>query len=318
MREKTAFGLLLVLSLLVFAEGLSWVTASWPSPCLITIENDDEAAYNNNQKSCPTFHVGTEIFLSRLDKFIAGHDKSIVAAFTIVLAVSTIGLWLATVRLWEAGERQLELIADNASKQSSDMQASIAAAKKAAEAADLSARAAIGVESPIIQFDRPDLYYLAVPFPETGPIGGPVQAGTPSRYSGVGWIVMRNGGRTAAYPSSLHVGWTVTDDLPEIPIYKNIHEFQRGSIIREDNVKSDPYFQLQIRLTITLTDEQIAALAKETASLWLYCRLHYTNFLDEHYDAKACWVWAKGREGAYYWSGDGYPPAAYEGQRRIS
>jgi hypothetical protein len=142
MGGKAGVGLLVVLSFFVLAEGLSWVTASWPSPCLITIENEEEAAYNDNQKSCPTFRVGSEIILARLDRFIGDHDKSIIAAFTVVLAISTIGLWLATVRLWEAGERQLELIAGNAVRQSADMQASIAVAERYAEAAGKAAEAA--------------------------------------------------------------------------------------------------------------------------------------------------------------------------------
>ncbi len=149
--------MLLLLGVLVIAEGLSGVTASWPSPCLITIKSEDEAAYNDNEKSCPTFHAGSEIILARLDTFIGSHDKSIVAAFTVVLAISTIGLWFATLRLWEAGERQLELASDSASKQTRDMEASIAVAKRSAEAAvkaavaaSLNAYAAIGVELPII------------------------------------------------------------------------------------------------------------------------------------------------------------------------
>jgi len=117
MRGKAGFGVLLILCFLVIAEGLSWVTASGPSPCLITIENDDEAAYNNNQKSCPTFRVGSEILLIRLDGFIGSHEKSIIAAFTVVLACSTIGLWLSTNALWKAGERQLVHFAGTAERE---------------------------------------------------------------------------------------------------------------------------------------------------------------------------------------------------------
>jgi hypothetical protein len=87
----------------------------------------EQTAHGANQKECPTFFVGmffiteSAVDLIRRDD----NDKVIVAVFTIGLAISTIGLWSATIRLWEAGERQMELIKENAAKQSRDTAASI-------------------------------------------------------------------------------------------------------------------------------------------------------------------------------------------------
>ena len=143
MRGRLSNGIILALCYLMFLEGLSWWTASAPFPCLIKVEHGQQAADHDKKEQCPTFGAGSVVLLARLDHFIESHDKSIVAGFTVVLAISTIGLWLATMRLWRAGERQMELIAASGKQQSSDMQASIAAAKKTADAAQ---KAAVGGE----------------------------------------------------------------------------------------------------------------------------------------------------------------------------
>jgi hypothetical protein len=87
--------LLLCLCYFVFAEGLSWITASWPGPCLVQEENYDEGS---NKKNCATFVAGMVTVTGRAIEIIKSHDndKAIVAFFTIVLAISTIGLWVAT------------------------------------------------------------------------------------------------------------------------------------------------------------------------------------------------------------------------------
>jgi hypothetical protein len=58
-----------------------------------------------------------------------------IAIFTIILAISTTLLWLATRKLWLAGERQMDLIKQNAVKQSADMLDSLYASRALASAA---------------------------------------------------------------------------------------------------------------------------------------------------------------------------------------
>jgi hypothetical protein len=105
-QAKLRNGLFFVFCYFLFAEFLSWVTASWPGPCLI----------QRDHQECPTFIAGIILTTEMASDFIKhnDHDKVIVAAFTAVLALSTIGLWLATVslqrttnNLWRAGERQI-------------------------------------------------------------------------------------------------------------------------------------------------------------------------------------------------------------------
>ena len=120
---------ILVVAFLVFAECLSWWTASGPGPCLISPQQYQTAPNQNNQESCPTFFVGSLVILGRVDRFIANHDKSIIAVFTIVLAISTIGLWLSTYEMAKSGDRELEAFKAASERQSADMNRSIAVAR---------------------------------------------------------------------------------------------------------------------------------------------------------------------------------------------
>jgi hypothetical protein len=88
---------------LFFLEASSWLTSTWPGPCIIETEHNKQSGdHYDHQEDCPTLSIAALILLERLDRFIERHDKSIVAGFTVVLALSTIGLWLATTRLWQA------------------------------------------------------------------------------------------------------------------------------------------------------------------------------------------------------------------------
>ena len=112
------------------------------------------------------------------------------AAFTIKLVQITRDLWVVT-------------------KESAD------AARKAADAADLSAHAALGMELPIVRATRPaDLLMLDKPVPVDKPYGGIVADHFPSQYSAVSAIYFRNDGRTPAFPLQMQVGYRALEKLP--------------------------------------------------------------------------------------------------------
>jgi hypothetical protein len=114
----------------------------------------------------------------------------VVAAFTIKLVQITRDLWVVT-------------------KESAD------AARKAADAADLSAHAALGMELPIVRATRPaDLLMLDKPVPVDKPYGGIVADHFPSQYSAVSAIYFRNDGRTPAFPLQMQVGYRALEKLP--------------------------------------------------------------------------------------------------------
>ena len=280
MSDGKQFWALLIIGFLAFAEFSSWITASWPGDCVVSPEQYNNAANQTEQKYCPTFVSGAWIILKRTDAAISSHDKSIVAVFTVVLAVSTIGLWGATVRLWAAGERQLELIARNAVQQSQDMQASIAAAQKAADAADLSAKGAIGVELPIITLDHMRLS-------RTAGVSG-ILVGYPGELSEPR-IGFRNHGRTAAELTAWCVEWAVEKRLPEIPTYKTIVPYMPGTFLPE--YAGQPYSFPLSSYVIRLKADEISAIEDESEYLWVFGYLAYRDFLGNPHEMRFCAKW---------------------------
>jgi hypothetical protein len=141
-----------LLSFLLFAEALSWWTAGGLGPCLIQPEHNQQTANDDKEQDCPTFFAGSLLLSQRGVEWIKSNDndKAVVAGFTIVLAISTIGLWFATIDLYKAGERQIEFLRESSEAQGRDMQASVSAAQRSADAAMLS----IGADRAWITFDE--------------------------------------------------------------------------------------------------------------------------------------------------------------------
>ncbi|HEX9512983.1 MAG TPA: hypothetical protein VF939_20980 [Puia sp.] len=181
-------------------------------------------------------------------------------------------------------------------------------AKITAEAARDSARAAIGIELPIIKAFTPnDLLDLSAPIPPSGPYGLSESFGPPGRYSALSSLEFKNYGRTVAFVEKLIIGWNVIEKLPVLPNFAHIVPIERGTIIKEDKqLRIDP------SITIELTDAQIALISQEEASLWVYGTLFYQDFLDSYHTAKFCWRWTKDEGGPNFsFKNDGDPPVAY-------
>jgi hypothetical protein len=95
--------------------------------------------------------------------------------------------------------------------------------KKAADAADLSAKAVTIVEFPIIRtlWIGPDLLSVdgLIELGMSGEsYGGVVNDGPPTEFSVVSEIEYRNYGRSPAFPIQMHIGYAVVQRLPEIPV----------------------------------------------------------------------------------------------------
>jgi hypothetical protein len=76
--EKAQRGLLFVLCYLIFLEGLSWVTAFGPPPCLVHTEQ--QAAGEHNQEYCATFLAGTLTVGAHAIDIVEKNDKAIVVS----------------------------------------------------------------------------------------------------------------------------------------------------------------------------------------------------------------------------------------------
>lgn len=248
---------------------VSWESDTTAEVCSVDKHTQHKECSAHNVAMVPLFYSGA---------VLAERGEAVIALFTVILAISTIGLWKATNRLWLAGEKQMELIAANSSKQSRDMQASIAAQRKAADAAMLSARAYIGIQLPILRVE-----------PGHNGTGAAIVDGVQHEYLYVYTLNVRNLGRTEAIPVRLQVGFFVGENLPSEPTYAFNDSVEIDTIIKER-----PDEGVAFRISDYTGDFPIGTLklieAKAT-TLWFFCNIHYRDFMQEPHEAGFCWRW---------------------------
>jgi hypothetical protein len=149
-------------------------------------------------------------------------------------------------------------------------------ARIAANAADLSARAAVALELPIIRVE---------------PVGfgwGSSQVNDEStvEYFGLQSFDLLNLGRTDAFPLEIRWGWFVGDKLPDVPIYVHRKPFVIAAIIRTEK-------RSQIYVTgfeMLIEPEDTARIVRNNTKLWLYCSLAYDDFMQTRHDLGVCWL----------------------------
>ena len=213
------------------------------------------------QKDCSTHYIA--VFLIRyLGEAIEAHNGAIVAVATIFIAgftyqlrAATIGLKDSTNKLWEAGEKQYGV------------------AKQAADAADLSARAAIAIELPIIRINPGSLGF---------------SSSESSQGYWIGNVILSNLGRTKAFPIEIQIGYTVGNGLPESPIYQFSKPFLPNDIIEPDpkitHQMSTAEFEFEV------SRESIDRVTRNEMNLWVYCKLIYLDFMQNRHEAGFCWL----------------------------
>lgn len=181
--------------------------------------------------------------------------------FTGVMAFATIGLGIATVGLYATGEKQIEV------------------ALKAANAADLSARAAVAIEMPVIRV-VPDRFGY-----------GSSQNGDGPRieYCSIGSLDFYNGGRTKALPIEVRCGGIVGDSLPEGGlIYTFTQRFPIDGIGFVPDSK-DPWRMYLHGFEIALASGDTNRLMNRQTNLWFYCCIAYFDFMQIRHEAEFCW-----------------------------
>jgi hypothetical protein len=188
------------------------------------------------------------------------------------------------------------------------MQASVRDTETAAKAAELNARAAIGIELPILRVIPPDLLSTNDLIGGDGPYSGSVNDKAPSRYSAIGLFSIKNFGRTPAFPEEIAVGWAVTNNLPKTPSYIRRTRLNHASVI-----KPEEEFTANVHYGIELSEDEIKAAASSEAWLWVYGCMYYTDFLQSKREAKFCWRFANRNVGSvfYHFASDGEPPQTY-------
>jgi len=188
------------------------------------------------------------------------------------------------------------------------MRSSVRDTELAARAAELNAKAAIGIELPVLRVMLPDLATTAELIGTNEPYAGTVNDGPPEKYSAIGLFVIKNFGRTPAFPEEIGVGWSVASTLPEMPNYRHRSRLPHASVI-----KADEEFMADVHYGIELSDAEVEAAASGTAWLWVYGYVSYTDFLQSRREARFCWRFANRNfdNVFYHFASDGEPPKAY-------
>src|SRR5208282_3395646 len=147
------------------------------------------------------------------------------------------------------------------------------ASRKSADAADLSARAAIALQLPLIRI-QPDKLGLGVH--------------DKTERCSVSFVEIINRGKTRAFPKEVLYGWTVGDSLPDKPSYQALEKFALNSLIEPD--APNPLRQF-LTCDHPLESGQRANICRGNY-LWFYCDLIYDDFMGETRHHAFCWRWA--------------------------
>jgi hypothetical protein len=207
-------------------------------------------------------------------------NEFIVAVATVWLAIFTGVLAIATVRLWNSTAH----LAKIAAEQSRDMKYSIAAAETSARAAELSARATVGVELPIVFLQRIDVMgkgYSPGVIPSLPP--------APSEI----WVWFKNYGRTPAILLHLFIDWDVISRLSDEPDYQRLYPLD-GVIEPGDT------FEFRTASDVIFDQAQIEAANRGTERFWVYGYLAYVDFVRNQHRVGFCAVWASVKDGPFH------------------
>ncbi len=206
-------------------------------------------------------HEPTKTLRNRLSKIWARTWDDPVAFYTFVLSIFT-GL-LAVVSAVQIGF----LIRSDGT------------ARRSADAATLSAKAAIAIELPIIR-------------------AGPDFFGWGQRRSGsepavdsfsVREVIFNNLGRTKAFPIEIQFGYFVGNKLPEIPVYNFTEAFSVDAVI-----ESEPFHKRLGESEFDVAPGTLAGVQAGSVRLWFYCNLIYLDFMQTRREAGFCWErWQK-------------------------
>jgi hypothetical protein len=270
-------------ALMGFALGGSVVWSQQPASHKLAQAEDDSGKSHPGvakaiQKVAPdqSNHADQDSSTKNWSKIFLDHLPDwFVALFTAVLSIFTGLLWWSTNKLWKAGERQ------------------IGAALKAATAADLSARAAIGIELPIIRIV-------------------PDELGSGSRRDGdemivsysVHGVTFVNLGRTKAFPIEIKSGMTCGSKLPDTPNYTEVDTFLPNIFFEADPeiTPRKTFFEC----SVIIHDGDADRVYKGEIGLWFYCCLTYDDFMQTRRTVAFCWQWTRpGIKQA--WRPDGTP-----------
>jgi len=229
-----------------FALGGSFVSAYFVYP------TEHGGAYDSNKKA------DDEKSKEKTDEALARYTWWL-TAFTGGLAFVTGALCIATVGLYVTGEKQIEV------------------ALKSANAAELSAKAAIALELPIF---RADLNKMGWSDTQN-------EIGEKRYWVWIDYLHVSNVGRTSAFPIEVECGHTFGEKLPAAPIYTSKKTLATNTIYKPETVS--PYDISLIDLEFAVPPNTYDQLRSDSSKLWFYFNLIYLDFLQNRHEAGFCW-----------------------------
>jgi hypothetical protein len=231
-----------------------------------------------------------------------GPDWSIVWATLILAGVGTgqLVMFFVQLRYMRQGVNDAKTAAE-AAKDAAN------ATRILAAAANLSAKAAIALELPLLRAFPSNPIILSEAFSVADHYAGQINMHGPmTQYAGINEIFLRNDGRTHAIPVNLGAGWSVVDQLPEEPSYTTTRAAWAQSIAKENETVGTA-----LAVAVRMTDEQLLNIHNGTCHFWLYLSVEYLDFMDRMHEARFCWRWERRGVNMHQWIPHNDVPAAY-------
>jgi hypothetical protein len=276
MLKRAAYFVVFLAALMVAAVVLERTSSPFFQGCII--ENENSNKQTAAKENPTTFGAIVATYIRCSGRFIDRHDPSITALATIIIAAFTFTLWQSTEKLWRASEKQFrhaEIEAQRARvnrlRDAERFEEQVAIARDSANAARMSAQAAIGVEIARVLISNIEFQWNSV-----GNLVGNLQFPKVT-------ISVKNYGRTPAFVSNQASEMLVATVLPEIPEYPNAHDLI-GCVIEG----KDTYDLPVARLRQAIPMETIDAIVKGKTFVWIYGHLFYRDFLHDPHWLKFC------------------------------
>lgn len=267
---------------------------------------------HSGAENCTSYHIllYAIIWIGQASHYYHGLLTAFATAF---IAWFTWTLRRSTDKLYLAGEEQRksnEILADKQLRQAklqfltqaSQTRSALAIARISADAATLSAKAAIGIELPVLGLDSPELGHLEKPIPEGVGYAVITLKEFPGRYSIIPWMKIHNAGRTPAFLKELAVGWEISSEQPKSPAFKRTYPYSAGEMVKE---RGD--YDAELHFQIDLTESEIATIKAKESFLWCCVCVKHLDFLRNQHDATFFWRWNNPGGGMYFFEAGGTP-----------
>jgi hypothetical protein len=179
-------------------------------------------------------------------------------------------------------------------------------ARIAANAAKLSADAAVGLALPIVGADDPELLDVDGFVPDGDPYAGSDVSGLPKKFSVIPMIAFRNEGQTPAFPTKVVVEWRIGaswfDGEPRFKTYNYASQI----------IPKNGTWEAEVHFGIEIPDAELAFLKEPGQFLRLRVTVFYDNFLRKERSAIFRWKWNNPGQGVFFFEGDNAPDTQFQ------